>query len=165
MHFSLTLALASFIQVVYGETVNLEFSRVKCGPDKASVNVPSSFHASQEYRCASACVREPLCSLYNYNADRQLCELTKNVTKVNCEHFQNKSGFISSAVVSWFILFVKHYDASYLIKVSNRSQLLVCLCSVKQKYLYFPEDATLTEYLSTYIPIKSIKQSTNQPAK
>ena len=100
MHFSLALALASFIQVVYGETVNLEFSRVKCGPDKASVNVSSSFHASQEYRCASACVREPLCSLYNYNADRQLCELTKNVTKVNCEHFQNKSAFISSAVVS-----------------------------------------------------------------
>ena len=117
VNMQLTLALAFSIglvsiKLIHGEAVNLEFSRGKCGPDKASVNVSSSFRASQEYRCASACVREPLCSLYNYNADRQLCELTKNVAKVNCDHFQNKSGFISSAVVSCFILFVDHYDTS-----------------------------------------------------
>ena len=113
----LTLALAFSIglvsiKLIHGEAINLEFSRGKCGPDKASVNVSSSFRASQEYRCASACVREPLCSLYNYNADRQLCELTENVAKVNCEHFQNKSGFISSALVSCFTLVIDFYDTS-----------------------------------------------------
>ena len=113
----LTLALAISIvlvsiKLVYGETVNLEFSRVKCGADKASVNISSSFRASQEYHCASACVREPFCGLYNYNADRQWCELTKNVAKVNCEHFQQKKGFISSAVVSCRISFVDYYDIS-----------------------------------------------------
>ena len=113
----LTLALAFSIvlvsiKLIYGETVNWEFSREKCGPDKASLNVSSSFRASQEHHCASACVREPFCGLYNYNADRQWCELTKNVAKVNCEHFQHKSGFISGVVVSCLLPFINYYDTS-----------------------------------------------------
>ena len=91
------------IKLIYGETVNLEFSRGKCGPDKASVNVSSSFRASHESRCALACVMEPLCALYNYNADGQVCELTRKVAKVNCQHFQERKGFISSATVSYFL--------------------------------------------------------------